>query len=230
MTPAPASPERRRAGTHAQNATLEASGSTPYPFGCGLRPAPGRSRAVSAADRSRWDAKHSGAEPGDPAASVQCAEALLRRGASALDLGAGTGGNALFLAARGHRVVALDGSRVALAILDAAARRRGVRAQIQPILADLESPPLAPDRGSFDLVLAVSFLERSLLPLLPLWVRPGGLILVDTFHDGVLSERPAFRRDWVLERAELALLFPGAAVVASGVGATRAFRIARRQE
>lgn len=68
----------------------------------------------------------------------------------ALDLGAGDGRHARWLAARGHRVVAVDGSQVAVDQLRAAAAAEGL--DIDARVADLTDPHAWPD-GPFDVVL-----------------------------------------------------------------------------
>jgi len=77
---------------------------------------------MSRDDRDHWDEHHArfgGAEPQQPAAYVAEHAALLVPGRT-LDLAAGSGRNALFLAARGHRVLACDASRAATQALRAA--------------------------------------------------------------------------------------------------------------
>jgi hypothetical protein len=46
-----------------------------------------------------------------------------------------------------------------------------------------------------------------LFPALRATVRPGGRIVYETFHIGHLQRHPAFSRDHLLERGELAALF-----------------------
>src|SRR5436305_185460 len=71
-----------------------------------------------------WDAKHrlaTGELPAEPASIVRELLPLLPSG-PALDIACGTGRNALFLAARGQHVTAVDFSGVALDILEVHAR------------------------------------------------------------------------------------------------------------
>ena len=69
----------------------------------------------------------------------------------ALDLGAGEGRNAAWLAARGWDVTAVDFSRAGLDRATEMARRAG--APITTVLADLAS--YAPERRAYDLVIAL---------------------------------------------------------------------------
>lgn len=99
----------------------------------------------------------------------------------ALDLGCGEGGDAMWLAERGWRVVAVDISDTALVRAAEDARTRGVGDRIDFQQHDLSSS--FPD-GSFDLVSA-QFLH-SMLPLdrtaifakAAQSVRPGGVLLI----------------------------------------------------
>lgn len=101
--------------------------------------------------------------------------ARLRPG-RALDVAAGLGRNALFLAQRGWRVDAIDISPTALR--EAARRARARKLRVRWIVADLDRYPLA--RARYDLVVNTFFLKRRLFPRLMAAVRPGGLLVVET--------------------------------------------------
>ncbi len=190
---------------------------------------------MSRADRARWDSKRRGrrGRRGAPATApcetlVRLAERLPACG-RALDVACGDGTNAVWLAERGLRVDAVDGSRVALANLDARLSRRGLSDRVTPILADLDQPPFCRGIGAYDLVVCISFLDRALIAELPAWLAPGGWILFETFHEGYRDVQPAFRAEWLLARGEARLLFPTLERVDDGEDATRAFVLARRR-
>jgi SAM-dependent methyltransferase len=107
-------------------------------------------------DARAWDAKYLGAEllhSAEPNRFV-AAELADRRPGRALDLAAGEGRNALWLAALGWRVTAVDFSPVAVSRGRSLAEERGVTS-IDWVVADLlEYQP----SGSFDLVL-ISYLH-----------------------------------------------------------------------
>jgi SAM-dependent methyltransferase len=129
---------------------------------------------VSQRDRSHWEqlyARRPSADPAPAAFLVDHAE-LLHPGRT-LDLAAGSGRNALFLAARGHRVLAADIAGTALR------RIRKRSSAIDVVQVDLDRACFR--AASFDNVLCIDFLDRRLLPALLEWVRPGGMLLVDTF-------------------------------------------------
>src|ERR1700677_1335948 len=90
---------------------------------------------------------------------------------SALDLACGVGRNALYLAERGWRVTALDGSPVAIELL------RGKNPSIDARVVDLESGELEPQSEAYDLVLSCYYFQRSLIPGIKSALRPGGLLI-----------------------------------------------------
>jgi tellurite methyltransferase len=93
---------------------------------------------------------------------------------SALDLASGPGRNALYLAGKGWRVTALDGSPVAIDILLARARQRGL--SVDAHVVDLDTGEAEVQSEAYDLVLSCYFLQRGLIPGMKLALRSGGLI------------------------------------------------------
>ncbi|MFJ8580039.1 class I SAM-dependent methyltransferase [Micromonospora sp. NPDC093277] len=100
---------------------------------------------------------------------------------TALDLGCGEGGDAIWLAGRGWRVTAVDVSATALGRLSAAATRAGVESRITAARHDLTRTFPA---GQYDLVSA-QFLQsplelprESVLRAAARAVAPGGRLLV----------------------------------------------------
>src|SRR5713226_5528512 len=124
--------------------------------------------------RSDWDAKHrlaAEAPPSEPASIVRELLPLLPAG-RALDIACGTGRHALFLAARGQHVTAVDFSGVALDILEVRARSmhkavrrsdsfhaaaRPLHGGLELIHVNLEETHL-PER-CYDLILCVQYLQ-----------------------------------------------------------------------
>lgn len=149
---------------------------------------------MSRDDREHWEAKHR-SPPARPAPFLVAHADLLLPGRT-LDLAAGTGRNALYLAARGHRVVAVDGARAALEHV------RAADAGVTCVQMDLDAPGIRP--GSVDTVIVVNFLDRRLFATVPGWLRPGGVLLWDTF---LLEQRDIGHPrnpDFLLRRGELA--------------------------
>ena len=109
-----------------------------------------------------------------PAPLVEEFAGVLKPG-TALDLACGPGRNALFLAERGWRVAAVDGSPIAIDLLRQRARRKNL--EIDAHVADLELGQYEIPPGAFDLIVNCYHLQRDLIPALQRGVRPGGTII-----------------------------------------------------
>jgi len=97
----------------------------------------------------------------------------------ALDLACGAGRHAIWLAARGWRVDAVDGSEAAIRLLLANAADAGCGGRIVGHVADLEADPavfaIAP--AAYDLIVDCYFLHQPLFAAIRKGVRPGGLFV-----------------------------------------------------
>jgi SAM-dependent methyltransferase len=108
----------------------------------------------------------------------------------ALDVGAGEGADAVWLATRGWRVTALDVSQVALGRAAAHAEDAGVADRVTTLHHDVLSGAALP--GEFDLVSA-QFLHPPTERFAATWrilgaaVRPGGVLLVVGHHPDDLA-------------------------------------------
>lgn len=106
----------------------------------------------------------------------------LPKAGRALDIGAGEGRNALFLASLGLGVLAVDQSEVGLAKAQRLARERGLRLGTQAAdLADFTAEP-----GSLDLVTSIfchlpAALRQAVHARVHDWLRPGGLLLIEAY-------------------------------------------------
>jgi tellurite methyltransferase len=175
------------------------------------------------ASLAEWDARHREAAekpPGEPASIVLEWLPLLPEG-PALDVACGRGRHTLLLAARGQSVTAVDWSGAALEILETRARQAKIpvrRAEvsdlgkppargIQLVCANLEELRLP--ESSFALILCLNYLQRSLFPQMARAVRPGGLILMETFTQAQLKYAGGPRNSaFLLEPGELRCAFP----------------------
>jgi cyclopropane fatty-acyl-phospholipid synthase-like methyltransferase len=116
----------------------------------------------------------------------------------ALDLGAGEGRNAIWLAQRGWRVTAVDFSDVALARAQALAQEAGVGESIVCRSEDLTE--FRPEPGTFDLILSL-FLHlpaaerRTVLERARAALAPGGIILVVGYDHTNATEGDSGVRD-----------------------------------
>ena len=121
-----------------------------------------------------------------------------------LDLAGGTGRHAEPIARGGRTVVVTD--FVHRAVATALARYE----RILGVVADGSALPFAPE--SFDAIVCVSFLDRSLFKLFAKMLRPGGMLVYETFtraHLEVVARgraRGPRNATYLLEAGELATL------------------------
>ncbi|HEY3515982.1 MAG TPA: methyltransferase domain-containing protein [Gammaproteobacteria bacterium] len=135
---------------------------------------------MSAAERDKWDARYrDGAYEGRLHPTALLADWLPRlpRG-RALDVACGAGRNALYLAANGFSVTALDISSVALDRGRRAALDRGLA--IEWLCADLdEDPERVLPAGDFDLIVWARYVHRTLMPHLVARLDLGGSLVCE---------------------------------------------------
>jgi tellurite methyltransferase len=120
-----------------------------------------------------------------------------------LDVACGTGRHSLAAAALGAEVTGLDRDASRLEAARAEARERNLN--VTWLEWDLTTGP--PPLGTFDVLLIFDYLDRAGMPALLEFLRPGGLLMMETF----LEDQRAF--DWgptsdahLLRRGELPLL------------------------
>jgi tellurite methyltransferase len=187
---------------------------------------------VTSGKRADDDRRFAGRAPGAPEPFFDEVLPLLPRGL-ALDIGAGTGRHSLALARAGIKVVAVDHSAVALETLGQAAR--AAQLPISPIVAELENFPIHAE--TYDLVVNINFLDRVLVPTLKRAVRPGGMLLFDTFLVDQAALGHPRNPAYLLDNYELRALLEGFAllryregltVYADGAQAWRAGALARK--
>ena len=139
-----------------------------------------------------------------PAAWLASHAGLLPSSGAALDVACGRGRHALWLAERGLRVRAVDRDPAAIAAVRDAAAARGV--VIDAELVDLEVDELSLRVDAFDLIVVVHYLHRAMFPALRAALRPGGLLVYETFTRAqALRGRPT-NPAFLLEPGELARL------------------------
>jgi len=136
---------------------------------------------MSSDDQTRWDRQHSSTAGADQPSSYlrQILESdawHIPRGI-ALDVAAGTGRNAIFLAEMGFTVVGIDISTVAI---EKARRRADEKSlEITWLQADLEHIELSTD--AYDLIVNFNYLQRSLFPQIRRALRPRGHVIFETY-------------------------------------------------
>jgi SAM-dependent methyltransferase len=98
---------------------------------------------------------------------------------TALDLACGSGRHALAMARAGYAVTALDIRFDALQALRASAEAEHL--SIRTACVDLTRLPLPHDR--YDLIVVTRYLDRTFFPALRAALRPGGVLVYETFTE-----------------------------------------------
>lgn len=157
---------------------------------------------MTAADLERWEGRWRQRQgPPGLAEPFLVANAGALPPGSVLDLAAGDGRNALWLAARGFAVTAVDIAPTALARLEAAAGEAGLAVTTR--LADLDAPTALDGLGPFDSLVAIRYRPSAgSWPRLIARLRPGGRLLLCSFGLAQ-AERGGMRRTVCLGRDEL---------------------------
>ena len=130
---------------------------------------------------------------------------LLPRG-RALDVAMGSGRNAIYLAKMGFEVEGVDTSREAIEEALERAQEEGV--SIQTRVEDLEKIPYF-DEEAYDLVICFNYLQRSLMPQMKNWVKPGGMLVYETFIIDQVQFGKPHNPDYLLGYNELLHTFRG---------------------
>lgn len=117
---------------------------------------------------------------------------------NALDIACGNGRNSIFLAERGFYVDAVDISPVATSQL------AGKHVNVNTICTDLDTWAVPPNR--YELIINIRFLDRRLFPMIQEGLRPGGVLIFESFLNGVKDA-------YCLKQNELLRAFPSLRVV-----------------
>ena len=130
-------------------------------------------------DQKKWDEKYRSrayTHGNDPNPFLKKHIGLLHRG-KALDIAAGEGQNAVFLAQQGFRVEAVDISPIGLAKARKLASAWGVK--IKTVQADLDDYEI--ETGRYDLITNFYFLDRRLFPKIRKGLKKAGKVVFETY-------------------------------------------------
>ena len=160
-------------------------------------------------DISLWDERYrTGAHAAsdfntEPSPLLASVASKLRPG-RALDLAAGSGRNALWLAGQGWQVTAVDGSSAAIEVLRARATERHLA--ISAIVANLEKHEFSIAPSAWDLIAMCYYLQCDLFEPAKNGLVPGGIVAAivhitepgeePTGHRLPPGELSAYFRDW----------------------------------
>lgn len=156
---------------------------------------------ASPKDKDRWDSKY-GTEDyifgKEPIPFLTQNLGVLPKG-RALDLAMGEGRNGVFLATQGYQVTGLDISEKGLAKARKLAAEKQVT--IETKVVDFESHRL--ERNVYDVVLCTYYLQRDLIPQIKEALKPGGMVVIETYNVDYLRYNSRFPRQYVVETNEL---------------------------
>lgn len=129
--------------------------------------------------------------------------ALLPKG-RVLDVAAGYGRNALYLAGLGFQVDGVDISAEAVRYAGKAARASGLSINLRT--ASLEDE-FKIEKNGYDVIICFSYLQRALIPQIKAGLRRGGVVVYETFLvDQALWGKPK-NPDYLLKHNELLEMF-----------------------
>lgn len=137
---------------------------------------------------------------------------LLAPGAQVLDVACGRGRHAAWLASLGHHVTGVDRDAQALAQLPAA---------VHAVQADIEQAAWPLGAQQFDAVIVTHYLWRPLWPQILASVKPGGVLLYETFAQGNAVYGKPSRPDFLLAPGELLQVCAGWRIAAYEDGLLR---------
>jgi SAM-dependent methyltransferase len=132
---------------------------------------------MSESERAKWDDLHRGKPVGTAEPFLVEMIPRIPRSGIALDVAAGRGRNALAMARAEIRVVAVDFSETAMHALAVAARAEHLL--VWPVVANLDSFHLK--HKSLDAIININFLDRALFAEFSRALRPGGVLIAETF-------------------------------------------------
>lgn len=122
----------------------------------------------------------------------------------ALDLACGTGRHALWLAAAGLATTALDRDAALIADLRDEAARRGLAVDAR--VCDLEQAGVSLGDAAYDLVVVFRYLHRPLFDAIRRALRPGGVLVYETFTVAQAARGRPSNPAFLLEYGELSSL------------------------
>lgn len=131
-----------------------------------------------------------------------------------MDAACGAGRDAVYLALHGWHMVGIDYRQDALQRVAQLAAAQGV--QVQTVLRDLEAgdDPFAEwADGGLDLVCVVRYLHRPLFPYLRRLLKPGGVLLYQTFLVGAERFGSPRNPNYLLQPGELTARCAGAEIL-----------------
>lgn len=129
-----------------------------------------------------------------------------------LDVAMGYGRHAIFMANRGYQVEGIDRDKEAIrTVAKFAHQHHGSNLMVRTVDLEPEGAPPPPlGTEQYDVILVFFYLYRPLFPNLVAALKPGGMLVYETFSiDNHLIHHHPQRREFCLEHNELLTLVPG---------------------
>jgi SAM-dependent methyltransferase len=123
---------------------------------------------------------------------------------TALDIAMGAGRNAVYLAQHGFQVTGVDNDPEALQQAEEKARTLGV--SLNAVRGDLENGYVVP-LESYDAVICFNYLYRPFFPSIKASLKPGGIIVYETYTVDQTKFGPPRNPDHLLRYNELLEVF-----------------------
>ena len=157
-------------------------------------------------DRQKWNHKYLASTGPATQASllITALEPHLPETGRALDIAGGAGRHAIWLARRGLQVTLVDVAQAGLEI----AQQRAAETGVALTILELDLEQIAFPSGPWDLILSAHYLQRSLFPIYPAHLKPGGILvcLQPTITNLQRHSKPSAR--FLLQPEELPALVP----------------------
>jgi len=168
--------------------------------------------------------------PGVPSVWLVRHRPLLPASGVALDVACGSGRNAVWLAGEGFTTLGVDRNGDAVAAVNETGRRLAL--PLTAVVLDLEAgvPSIGPSIGppigkvaadgtsatddAYDVIVVVHYLHRPLVPALLAALRPGGVLVYETFTTAQAARGKPTNPAFLLEPGELRRLVAPLDVVA----------------
>jgi 2-polyprenyl-3-methyl-5-hydroxy-6-metoxy-1,4-benzoquinol methylase len=141
---------------------------------------------------------------------------LLPRVGDALDVACGRGRHAFWLAERGLRTYAVDRDPEVVREVSEEASRRAL--PISASVLDLETGAVRLTPSEYDVIVVVHYLHRPLFPTLIQALRPGGVLVYETFTREQAARGHPKNPAFLLEPGELVTLVRPLEILASRDG------------
>lgn len=178
-------------------------------------------------DSARWNKRYlagDGVVKAKPEPELEQVAEQLPGSGLALEIAAGKGANALYLASLGLNVIAADAAIQGLRICHQQAQREQL--SVMPLVIDMEQWHIP--QNTFDLVAVVRFLDRRLFASIAAALKPGGMLFYKTFNFRHLEVSPKFNSGFVLKSAELLQAFSMLEVIKSSEAGNSSYLLARK--